>query len=167
MKKAPKKLFSFEHGLNFENLSQLLNDTGIVSKPLSNEQKVCIEYPNISSESTNINIINDKNENLETENTKENKIKNDFTIILSKEKNFTLDVNKLYNKLKKNFIYTKDIFTPNLDFITMYNDGIIAVELLNASIGHSFLRLDRVELMFNSWDCESIVVLDKDCIVFE
>ena len=110
MKKAPKKLFSFEHGLNFENLSQLLNDTGIVSKPLSNEQKVFIEYPNISSESTNINIINDKNENLETENTKENKIKNDFTIILSKEKNFTLDVNKLYNKFKKNFVYSEDIY---------------------------------------------------------
>ena len=123
MKKAPKKLFSFEHGLNFENLSQLLNDTGIVSKPLSNEQKVCIEYPNISSESTNINIINDKNENLETENTKENKIKNDFTIILSKEKNFTLDVNKLYNKFNKNFIYTEDIFSNSLKiFISIYNN---------------------------------------------
>ena len=123
MKKDPKKLFSFEHRLNFENLSQLLNDTGIVSKPLSNEQKVCIEYPNISSESININIINDKNENLETENTKENKIKNDFTIILSKEKNFTLDVNKLYNKFKKNFIYSEDIFSNSLKiFISIYNN---------------------------------------------
>ena len=123
MKKAPKKLFSFEHGLNLENLSQLLNDTGIISKPLSNEQKFCIEYPNISSESTNINIIDDKNENLETENTKENKIKNDFKIILSKEKNFTLDVNKLYNKFKKNFIYSEDIFSNSLKiFISIYNN---------------------------------------------
>lgn len=71
------------------------------------------------------------------------------------------------DEFNRYLIYTKDIFTPNLDFITMHNDEIIAVELLNASIGHSFLRLDRTELMFNSWDCESIVVLDKDCIVFE
>ena len=30
-----KKPFSFEHDLNFENLSQLLNDIGIITHPLS------------------------------------------------------------------------------------------------------------------------------------
>ena len=89
MKKNHKKSFSIEKDLNFESLSQLLNDTGIVSHPLTNEQKVCIEYPNISSESNNM-IINDNNANIETENTKENKIQNDFTLILSEKKNFTI-----------------------------------------------------------------------------
>jgi len=79
-----KQLYSFEHNLNFDNLSQLLCDTGIVPHPLTNEQKVCIEYPNISSESKNINIISNKNESTEAENTKENKTQNDFTLVLSK-----------------------------------------------------------------------------------
>ncbi len=64
---------------------------------------MCIEYPNISSESKDINILNNKDENIEAENTKENKIKNDFTLILSKTKNFSNDINKLYKKYKKNF----------------------------------------------------------------
>ena len=118
-----KKIFSFEQNLNFENLSQLLNDIGIVSHPLTNEQKVCIEYPNITSESKNINIINNKNENSEPENTKENKIQNEFTLILSKTKNFTIDVNKLYKKFKKNFEYSEEVFKNSIKiFVSIFNN---------------------------------------------
>ncbi len=105
-----KKPFSFEQDLNFENLSQLLNDIEIITHPLSKEQKVCIEYPNISSESKNMNIINENNENKEAENNKENKFQNEFTLILSKAKNFTIDIDKLYKKFKKNFVYSEEIF---------------------------------------------------------
>jgi len=123
MKKAQKKSFSFEHDLNLENLSQALNDIGILSHPLTNEQKVCIEYPNISSESKDINILNNKNENVEAENTKENKIKNDFTLILSKTKNFTIDINKLYKKFKKNFTYNEEVFTKSIKiFVSIFNN---------------------------------------------
>ena len=118
-----KKLFSFEQNLNFENLSQLLNDMGIVSHPLTNEQKVCIEYPNISSESKDINIIGNKNENLEQENTKENKIQNEFSLILSKTKNFTIDVNKLYKKFKKNLVYSEEVFKNSIKiFVSIFNN---------------------------------------------
>ena len=96
MKKTPKKIFSFKDDLNFETLSQLLNDVGILSHPLTNEQKVCIEYPNISSESKDMNILSGGNENPEAENVKENKQQNEFTLNISKTKNFTIDINKLY-----------------------------------------------------------------------
>ena len=52
-----------------------------------------------------------------------------------------------------------------LDYQRMKDDGIDAVELYNAAIGHLFIS--RIETMFNSWDCESIVVLNPDAIEFE
>lgn len=52
-----------------------------------------------------------------------------------------------------------------LDYQRMKDDGIDAVELYNAAIGHLFIS--RIETMFNSWDCESIVVLNPDVIEFE
>ena len=55
-------------------------------------------------------------------------------------------------------------FENCLDFKKLKTDGIVAVELMNPAIGHSF-KYD-LEMMFNSWDCESIVVLDETKIVF-
>lgn len=46
-----------------------------------------------------------------------------------------------------------------LDYNKLYSDGIYAIELLDGNIGHCFRN--SYEFMFNSWDCESIVVLDK------
>ena len=123
MKKPQKRAFSFEQDLNFENLSQLLNDIGITSHPLTNEQKVCIEYPNISSESKNINIINSNQQNPEKENTKETKVQNEFTLILSKAKNFTIDVNKLFKRFKKDFPYSEEVFKNSIKiFVSIYNN---------------------------------------------
>ena len=123
MKKNPKRPFSFEHDLNFENLSKFLNDIGIASHPLTNEQKVCIEYPNISSESKNINIIGGDKENAEIENTKENKIINEFTLILSKTKNYTIDVNKIFKRFKKDFPYSEEVFKNSIKiFVSIFNN---------------------------------------------
>ena len=102
MSKNNKKLFSFENDLNFENLSVLLNELGIVTHPLTNEQKVCIEYPNIFSESKNLDILGDNSKKVETEGDKENKSQNnEMTLIISKNKNYTINIQKLYEKLKK------------------------------------------------------------------
>ena len=51
-----------------------------------------------------------------------------------------------------------------LDWNRMLEDGIIAVQLMNASIGHRFIN--GLEEHFNGWDCESIVVLDKSRLNF-
>ena len=68
-------------------------------------------------------IINDNNANIETENTKENKIQNDFTLILSEKKNFTIDVKKLYKKYPKNFVYSEEVFTNSIKiFVSIFNN---------------------------------------------
>lgn len=54
-----------------------------------------------------------------------------------------------------------------LDFFKLLEDGISAVHLTDGSIGHRFLADNPYEMMFNSWDCDSIVVLDKDKIIFD
>lgn len=41
----------------------------------------------------------------------------------------------------------------------MLEDGIVAVELMDGWIGHRFENF--LEASFNTWDCESIVVLDE------
>ena len=49
------------------------------------------------------------------------------------------------------------------DFKKILNDGYTAIQLNDAGIGHYFMN--RLELLMNSWDCESIVVLDPSKIV--
>ena len=51
-----------------------------------------------------------------------------------------------------------------IDYERMKEDGIVAVELLDACIGHLFIN--RLELCFNGWDCESICVLDPRKIIW-
>lgn len=60
--------------------------------------------------------------------------------------------------------YTSREDGNHLDFQRILDDGIIAIELANSSIGHMFMN--KYELMFNCWDCESIVVLDPQSIVW-
>ena len=52
-----------------------------------------------------------------------------------------------------------------LDYNKIVDDGIDAVELMDGSIGHS-IWYNKYEQIFNSWDCESIVVLNKDVLEF-
>lgn len=50
-----------------------------------------------------------------------------------------------------------------INFQKILEDGYVAVELYDACIGHRFIN--EFEMMFNSWDCESIVVLDPSKII--
>ena len=50
-----------------------------------------------------------------------------------------------------------------IDFIEAYNQGYCAVELTDPCMGHRFYN--ELEMLFNSWDCESIVVLDPSKII--
>lgn len=51
------------------------------------------------------------------------------------------------------------------DFRKMREDGIDAVELMDANIGH--LCINRLERMFNAWDCESIVLLNPSKLILK
>lgn len=52
------------------------------------------------------------------------------------------------------------MFDSRLNFHRILEDGYSAVELTDGYIGHYFKN--DLEMSFNSWDCESIVVLDPD-----
>ena len=54
-----------------------------------------------------------------------------------------------------------------IDFHKILEDGYVAVELYDPSIGHTIFTYGPLDMLFNSWDCESIVVLDPAKIVVE
>ena len=134
--------------LSFENLSQLLNDLGIMTHPMSNEQKVCIEYPNINIENKLLDnendILNqDENENDFSPEKSQNKSSHndEYTLNLSKNKTYTINPIKLYNEFNKNIPYkieefknslkiftsifncfNEDLFKWNLEDFNLYND---------------------------------------------
>jgi hypothetical protein len=77
-----------------------------------------------------------------------------------------------YSGHEKHFPITETIevlnsyeMRPRLNFSRLLNDGIVAVELVDSCIGHMFMN--QLETMFNSWDCESIVILDSSKIIFD
>lgn len=53
-----------------------------------------------------------------------------------------------------------------IDFEKIKSDGYDAVELMDGTIGHGFYDLMSVLTCFNGWDCESIVILSPEKIVF-
>ena len=125
------KYFSFHDNLSFENLSSLMNDLGIMSHPMSNEQKVCIEHPNINLENQQINIfeakkdsgniVNDENENNENK-LNDKSSTNEYTLNLSKNKNYIINPKKLYKEFSKNMPYTIEEFKNSLKiFISIIN----------------------------------------------
>ena len=156
MSKTRKKSFSFENDLNFENLSILLNELGIASHPLTNEQKVCIEYPNIFSESKNLDIIGENLKKLETEpdKDKDNKSKNsEMTLNISKNKTYTINIEKLYEKMKKKCSYTQEILTNSLKiFVSIFNNfnedifkwNLEDIDLFNSSNKIQFFLIENI-----------------------
>lgn len=50
------------------------------------------------------------------------------------------------------------LYIPGLNFHKLLEDGYSAVELTDGYIGHYYKN--DLEMAFNSWDCQSIVVLD-------
>lgn len=83
-----------------------------------------------------------------------------------KEGSKILTINKVEDL---NDIYRAGLIRPNpygsaaLDFYRILDAGYSAVELTDGYIGHMFVN--RLESSFNSWDCESIVVLNPDKVV--
>lgn len=78
----------------------------------------------------------------------------------------------LQNLLDAGYITIDDTFPVvayphyKFDFNKILEDGYSAIELFDSSIGHSY-RDDsnwELSLLLNSWDCESIVVLDPSVI---
>lgn len=58
------------------------------------------------------------------------------------------------------FVNSNSVF---VDYDKLREDGYDGVELFDPSIGHRFI--DKYELSFNSWDCESIVIWNPDIII--
>ena len=80
-----------------------------------------------------------------------------------------IDIDDLREEVLGRYV-TKDkhlpfdsIFSNYLDFNKIVEDEIDAVQLMDGRLGHYF-RANAYEFMFNAWDCESIVVLNKDVI---
>ena len=118
-----KKIFSFNNNLSLENLSSLLNDLRIMTHSFTNEQKVCIESPNINIENNISNLLETKsNDNNEGEQTLSNKnLNNEYTLIISKNKSYTIDPIKIYNEFNK-ISYSMEEFKNSLKiFISIYN----------------------------------------------
>ena len=115
---SKNSIISSEENLSFEKLSSLLNDLSIMTHPISNAQKVCIEYPNITIENENINIFSEKNNNTE------NKPLNDeYTLNLSQnKKKYVVNPQKLFDEFNKSIPYSFEEFKNSLKiFISIFN----------------------------------------------
>ena len=114
---SKNSIISSEENLSFEKLSSLLNDLSIMTHPISNEQKVCIEYPNITIENKNINIFSEKNNNTD------NKPLNDeFTLNISQNKKYVVNPKKLFDEFNKGIPYSFEEFKNSLKiFISIFN----------------------------------------------
>ena len=122
------KYFSFSNNLSFENLSLLLNDLGIMTHPMSNEQKVCIEYPNINIESKIFNILetkkdnNDDDKNVSSINSINKSLYSEYCLNISKNKIYSINPEKLYKEFNKNISYSIEEFKNSLKiFISIFN----------------------------------------------
>ena len=129
---------SLEKNLSFENLSSLLYDLEIITHPLTNEQKVCIEYPNINIENKDINIFEKE------VNSNDKFINDEFTLTISKNNKYIINPKKLFEEFSnipysfkefknslKIFVsifnsFNEDIFKWNLEEFNLFNnDNII------------------------------------------
>ena len=107
--------YSFENNLSFENLSSLLNDLSIMTHPMSKEQKVCIEYPNITLENKNINILLQENKDTKT-------LNEEFTLNISKNDKYIINPKILFDEFTKDIPYTLEEFKNALRiFISIFN----------------------------------------------
>ena len=64
---------------------------------------------------------------------------------------------------EKGYIKEYDSFDFKWNFYKVLEDGYSAIQLNDGYIGHYFKS--RLELLMNSWDCESICVLDPSKII--
>ena len=94
------------------------------------------------------------------------KLKTGSRILKIELKDVIDETNSILKKyIKQNSLHPSTsnfFFNYGLDFNKIKNDNIDAIELADGRIGHCFIN--ELEVMFNSWDCESIVVLNKNKI---
>ena len=105
---------TFTDKLSFENLSLLLNDLGIMTHSMTNNQKVCIEHPNINIENKTINFLETQkdSDNLSDEEKKsiKEKLDNEYTLNVAKNKTYLINPTKLYNEYNKTIPYSIEEF---------------------------------------------------------
>ena len=124
-----KNNFSFIDKLSFEGLSLLLNDLSIMTHPMTNEQKVCVEYPNINIENKIFNILETKKdsdtisdeENDLSNKTIKNTLDNEYKLNISKDVSYIINPTKLYNEFN-NIPYSIEEFKNSLKiFVSIFN----------------------------------------------
>ena len=124
-----KNNFSFIDKLSFEGLSLLLNDLSIMTHPMTNEQKVCVEYPNINIENKIFNILETKKdsdtisdeENDLSNKTVKNTLDNEYKLNISKDVSYIINPTKLYNEFN-NIPYSIEEFKNSLKiFVSIFN----------------------------------------------
>ena len=115
---------NFYENLNFENFSNLLLQMKIITTNLSNEQKVCINYPKIDTE---------KKKDLElslSDNDRDN-LKNE---IKTKICSYKINFNELYDLFPERFYERENFNTMIQVFILIFNnfnDDIFKFDLNN------------------------------------
>lgn len=94
------------------------------------------------------------------------RLKSNSTILKIDREDLNDDVLSKYVILDEKMYHAIQRERYFFDYNKIVEDGIDAVELMDGSIGHLFLHDNKYEQIFNSWDCESIVVLNKDVLEF-
>ena len=147
---------SLEENLSFEKLSSLLNDLSIITHPLSNEQKVCIEYPNINLEHKDINILSD-----ETNNNNKN-LNEEFTLNISKNKKYYINPENLFNEFDKNIPYSIEEFKNSLKiFVSIFNCYNEDLFKWNLSDFNLFNNQNIIQIMkFNKGNKKIFIISD-------
>ena len=153
---SKNSLYSFEDNLSLENLSTLLNNLSITTHPMTNEEKVCIEYPNINIENKNINILSEEiNIN--------NKISNDEYIInISKTEKYEIDSKKLFDEFNNKIPYSLEDFKNSLKiFISIFNSFNEDIFKWNLSDFNLFNKQNMIQFIkFNKENKIKLVSLD-------
>ena len=114
-----KKRYSFNNNFSFENLSNFINSFGLMTHPMSNIQKNCIECPNIFFESNN---ILETHKNIFLSVPKDNLSNDDFTLNLLNNKKYIINPEKLYKEFNKKIPYSIVLFKNSLKiFVSIFN----------------------------------------------
>jgi len=94
------------------------------------------------------------------------RLKSNSTILKIDREDLNDDVLGKYVILDEKMYYAIHRERYFLDYNKIVEDGIDAVELMDDRIGHLFFHDNAYEQIFYGWDCESIVVLNKDVLEF-
>ena len=126
--------------LTFDNISSILSKIGLIDRPFSNGQKVCVEFPNIDSEIK-------KSDNLDTSlNVEEFTIKSEIF-------NYDININQIFNLYNKkcnnisNEPYSIEDFTLIVriftSIMTNFNDDLFKYDFNDETL---FSKKNKIKL---------------------